>query len=559
MATLSRFENIQKATQPDNLNIQLFPHQLASICQMERLELDKKVEVDNKIKETSVGFFTEETGSGKTLSIIGLLCIDKMSWDMDMPYTVDNISTIGNEIVEHNYMRYDRIDCNLILVSNSIIHQWETEIRHSNLKYILLNSSRLIENLDRLNEYDIALTTPTYFNRIMIKYKHLAWKRFIFDEPGHIRVPGMKNIIAGFYWFVTATPEAIYYNHRNCKKTFMEKFIDPCRFEYFKDVYKGLVIQNDPEFIKESFTLPETTYINHKCHQGLYNIVRGLIPDSINTYVECGNIEGAILALGGTKTSNLVELLKQKMKEELSILKSKINIYKIRNEKDKITRAENKYNKILRQIELLEDRFNNALNEKCPICCDKIEDPILEPSCQNIFCGKCIIEWLKIKNTCPICRERVNMNELVYISVDKKECDKKEVKEVIKMKTKSEKIKEIIEGRLEGKFLIFSRYETSFNTIRKILEEMNIRYKIMKGSATVRKHIIKEYKEGDLNVIFLNSDYDGAGINLQETTDIILYHEMPVYYIKQIVGRANRIGRKQPLNVHTLVLDKNCC
>ena len=58
-------------------------------------------------------------------------------------------------------------------------------------------------------------------------------------------------------------------------------------------------------------------------------------------------------------------------------------------------------------------------------------------------------------------------------------------------------------------------------------------------------------------VIFLNSKYNGAGINLQEATDIILYHEMNFNTETQIIGRANRIGRKIPLNVHHLQIQDN--
>jgi len=60
------------------------------------------------------------------------------------------------------------------------------------------------------------------------------------------------------------------------------------------------------------------------------------------------------------------------------------------------------------------------------------------------------------------------------------------------------------------------------------------------------------FKDGKLKVIFLNSSFDGAGLNLQEATDIILYHDMPPHTQSQIIGRANRIGRQLPLHVHHL-------
>ena len=69
----------------------------------------------------------------------------------------------------------------------------------------------------------------------------------------------------------------------------------------------------------------------------------------------------------------------------------------------------------------------------------------------------------------------------------------------------------------------------------------------------VRTRNIERFRNAEVNVVFLNSRTDSSGINMQETTDIILYHTMNDTTTKQIIGRANRIGRKLPLVVHHLV------
>ena len=69
-----------------------------------------------------------------------------------------------------------------------------------------------------------------------------------------------------------------------------------------------------------------------------------------------------------------------------------------------------------------------------------------------------------------------------------------------------------------------------------------------------RTTIINNYKNGNINVIFLTSTQDSAGINLQETTDIILYHQMSSSTKNQIIARAERIGRTKELNVHQLLV-----
>jgi SNF2 family DNA or RNA helicase len=84
------------------------------------------------------------------------------------------------------------------------------------------------------------------------------------------------------------------------------------------------------------------------------------------------------------------------------------------------------------------------------------------------------------------------------------------------------------------------------------LNENHIKFVEIKGSIKTREKNLELFRTGKTNVIFLNSNYNGAGINLTEATDIILFHEMNSYTENQIVGRANRIGRSHPLSVHHL-------
>ena len=93
-------------------------------------------------------------------------------------------------------------------------------------------------------------------------------------------------------------------------------------------------------------------------------------------------------------------------------------------------------------------------------------------------------------------------------------------------KTKIEKIVQLINDRKKGKFLIFSTYDASFNPICRVLKENKISFVLLKGSSRTRQRNIDKFKQGNIQVIFLNSNFNGAGINLPETTDLILYHKM---------------------------------
>jgi hypothetical protein len=541
------YNDIPIVENPKRLKINLFRHQLASIYSMEKLEREKQVEQKDCTKETRIGINADYTGYGKTLSMIGLMVRDKMEWNVDYPFVIEHIYNESEGLIKTRKLtRLDRLQANLILVSPTILKQWEKELEYTELIVGVIATKKDIDNVNAEN-CDVVLVTPTNYNDLIKSYSRYAWKRFIFDEPGHNKVIGMKNVQAGFYWLVTATPSHIISQHRNGRESFMKKIIGDDCFQ-IEDQFAGMIVKNDLDFVQSSFSMPSTYHTTYSCFQPLYKAVIGLVSDNIKTMIEADNIEGVIEALGGTKTNNIIELVKQKLTEELETAESKIRIYTLRREQQKIDEWILKKNSIINKLNTIENRVATMISGNCNICFDKLVNPILEPSCHNLFCGKCILTWLRTKQTCPLCRQNVIANQLIYLQNENQTESKTEEKKL----TKPETIVNIIKNKPEGKFIIFSSYDQTFEQINLTLFESNIKFKLIKGTTQQMQKTIDDYKTGDLQVIFLNSKFNGSGINLQETTDIIIYHEMSDSTKTQIIGRANRIGRTSPLYVHHL-------
>lgn len=501
--------------------------------------------------ETRLGINADPTGYGKTLSMIGLLVRDKMLWDMDVPFTCEKITTESAGLVRSRIVnRYEKLPSTLILVSPSILIQWERELARTDLIVSPVVTKKDVDNIDAL-ESDVVLVTTTMYNYLVRSYSKYAWKRLIFDEPGHSRVPGMKDVRAGFYWFVTATPNAITIKHRNCRGSFIKKIIGDnwCDFE---EQFGDLIIRNDEEFVRASFTIPSSEHFYYQCFQPLSNTVAGLVPPVITTMIEAGNIEGAITALGGSKTKNIVELVRKKKLEELEEAGHKIRMYTIREDEEQIKTWTTRQARVQTQLSELTMRFSNMLSGPCYICREELKDPVLEPSCQNLFCGECLFTWLKKKDSCPTCRATIRLQDLIYVNTGKEDLRDSVESKITLPQTKIQKVAELIHSNKTGKFLIFSAYDASFEPICRVLQENKVSYALLKGSSKTRQRNIDKFKAGDIQVIFLNSDFNGAGINLQETTDLILYHKMSQATRHQIIGRAERIGRKHPLRVHHL-------
>ena len=107
----------------------------------------------------------------------------------------------------------------------------------------------------------------------------------------------------------------------------------------------------------------------------------------------------------------------------------------------------------------------------------------------------------------------------------------------------------LVQRHSSQRILIFCEFEATIATITKCLQ-LTIPYAVFGGHATTRRRMVREYKAGKKPILILNSQHNAAGIDLPETTDIILYTEMTPATEKQAIGRGQRIGRTTPLTVH---------
>ena len=54
------------------------------------------------------------------------------------------------------------------------------------------------------------------------------------------------------------------------------------------------------------------------------------------------------------------------------------------------------------------------IGEDCAICCDVMDD-IMYIRCGHGFHGHCIFEWIHRKNICPMCKQILDNDNIVYI------------------------------------------------------------------------------------------------------------------------------------------------
>lgn len=549
------YDTIKCVKQPDNMKVQLYKHQLSSVYYMEKLEYDKYIKIDGGKLETTIGVHADQTGYGKTISMLALIVRDNMEWDITTEHVSNKIKVINDNMTKITKISRKKINSTLILTSSSIINQWYDEIINTTeLSVIILNTRKKIKNTNFVN-YDIVLISPSMYNILANDYTNRTWKRFVYDEPGDLKLISMKYINAGFIWLLTATPNSIVYLHKNCRTGYMYDMISCVKpWESFSDIFGKIIIKNSKEFIDYSFEMPSTINIYHECFSPIYDILKGLVNDKIIKMISAGNINEVINIIGGGKTNNLTLLIKGHKLSQLKKLIKLKETYNIQHNMKRMIQIDESMQRLNIQINDLDNRYINMMSTECNICLETIKNPVMEYNCQNLFCGECLLEWLKLNNSCPLCRHNVDSNKLVYI-VDKQLCENKNIKNTCmkKKETKINTVINLIHKNPDGKFIIFSQWDKTFIPICNMLKLNNIKFIDVKGGDSARNNAINDYKKGDVNVIFLNANFNGSGVNLQETTDIIVYHKMNEYVYNQIVGRANRIGRTSNLRVHNLI------
>jgi SNF2 family DNA or RNA helicase len=547
-------------SQPPNMARSLLPHQLTAVYEMEKRESCQEITVRNFSIYSNIGIYADIVGYGKTLAVVALILRDRMSFDSDAPFLNEVITQIYGQgsIVKKQISQYQKINSTLIVVSQSIIKQWIQEFEYTNLQVAVINNKKKCEVIDP-HAYDAILCSPTMYNHLVSRFPNCAWKRFVFDEPTHIKISGMRKIVAGFHWLITATPDMLLYtnNYRNSYHYLGALFGG--YFDY--QVFKQLIFKNDDDYVRASFQLPIAHHLYHQCYHTITSLLKNIISDHVSEMISAGNIEGAIKSLGGTSSNNIIELIKTEKMDYLKEADLKIQRYRRLQDTTRMLKWEKRKTELTNELQQLESRIRNVFASKqCHICLESQNArSVMLKCCYNMYCAACILKWFEGNDTCPLCREEINPSFLIYVQdctdvlsnqIDDTHVPIEESRACV-YKSKMDVIKDLFSEKQDGKFIIFSDYD---ETLKLLQQHLDVNVLEIKGKMETRNKTLELFKTSDTRqILFLNSLDNGAGLNLQEATDIILFHSMSDSKQTQIVGRCHRIGRTSELMIHHLV------
>ena len=604
-------DTYDKETQPEHIKLPLKVHQLTLLKKCRELEDSSinPIKLTNTEQNTSseikskFGIIGDTVGSGKTLTILSLISKQNVL-ENKLPNLIHKGLVTCSELslIECNVKPY-----NIIVIPHIIFKQWkETIEKFSDLSYYGINTNK---TLDKFKEYftteeksktfdaKIILITNTRFNdfiRLDLPYwkSQSQFSRYIFDEADMLKISNSHYIKASFIWFISSSYNTLlnpyakiiwknehgnisnYYNYAN---GYTIRYIDSglthsgfikstmINIIQFPNEYKKhLILRNSDEFIKTAFNLEDYKEFIINCKMPHYlKILNNNVSQQIINHINAGDLKGAIEKVD-CKKYNENDIIKG-VTEDLEIklknfmieieMKSKMTFSSEKAKKESIKNMCQKIDTIKSKISSIQEKLNSS--NICSICYDDVSNTTISPCCNTKYCFGCISTWLHQKKQCPFCRASIGFNSLI-IATD----EPQQIKVEDKLLSKLTNLTHIIEKQMKNpkfKMLIFSEYYNSFKEIEDYLESMNIKYSYVTGTTnstnkTIR--LFKDYESPDkIDVLLLNANHCANGINLENSTDIVLYHSMKQDRTTQIIGRGQRPGRISQLNVWKLCYD----
>jgi|UniRef100_A0A6C0LCE8 SNF2 family DNA or RNA helicase len=605
--------NSLRSGQPTKIKKLLKPHQLACLYKATYMENVGSIKYKNRdvslinnpytIKiSTNIGIIGDIVGYGKTLTALSIIAhnpLDNIHINTAKVHSFHSAKAYNYFTAETENLSLPNLDnminSTLIIVPRGPVYvQWEKTLKEStDLKYIAIEDLNFIKKnlpatnknnerqiIDYFNQFDVVLIKNTTLDRLLDYYvcyplsgtKHFIynWKRIMIDEC-HDIINKIEIFNYLFIWLISGT----YFNM--CNKISSSSY---SQYYNIKDILREdyinyILVKCNKDFVRESFKIPSIIEYYHLCKMSKYlKIIKKYINSSILDKINANDISGAIKDLGGKNETeegiaalicaDMNKNLSNKQKEREYI--SGLDILE-ENKANRLKTIDNEITIIEGKIKDLTERITEINSKICSICLDNVSQPIIL-ECTHIFCGGCLFKFLNahsshssINKKCPDCRAEIKSTEDLTAIVSIKNDIKNEIIPVCEntnrigkgILNKEDTLLEIIKNKPEGKFIVFSRVDV-FTNIIKLLVSNGITFAELKGNTSHMMNVLKDFKNGIINVILLTTQYAGYGIDINYATDVIIFHSMAVDK-QQAIGRAQRVGRTNNLIVHNLCFE----
>lgn len=592
-------EDSPVAEQPKDMTIPLRWHQLSMIYAMLSAETIGEVEYkiprnnfcENEpivVQKCNVGILADKVGAGKTLTVLGLICSQRIPAQNPIPVP-HGFATITNP--------RPPAKTNLIIVPHNIFTQWVSFTKKTTLKVLGLGNRESLDCFfdvkymyqqpqwnsravkckakihqqyarqyledqgikipdgtknfwreDTLNEevtdfiindHDVIIVSAAIYRQFAFISRGIKWARVFFDEAA--TVGNNFREYASFYWLITATPR-----YGICNLAHIN--IDPHCITY----------KNSDSFVDSQMVVPvPQAFVIRTDLDPASKVVTDLVPKDVLDMINAGNVEGAATRLncGLATTDNLIQAFTKSLERNILMATDNINMLKQHQAMDgrsraaEIKRLETVCAENESKINDIKERLSSIDSELCFICACEFENPVFTECCKHVFCFVCFTTSISGTRGCPYCRQTPKYNLISNKEPTKKEeVPINEYEAMDKNKAFATLMDQLHAKDPKAKILVFSsQIEHSY----KVCQDQKIKYKYakFKGSKIYLNNTLEKYSRGEINILLLDPVHYGSGMNIQMSDYVVLLHRLSESEEIQGIGRAQRCGRDKPLKI----------
>lgn len=451
-----------------------------ALARMEHLEKEKFTIYENRKYITDFGLYANSNDADKIEQIVVLVVQNKMNWPIEEKYEVNHTFASTTHIAVQQTDIFTRANTTLVVAPPTEISRWVQKFtEEKELAVAKVITKNIAENID-INDYDVVVICPKFYNILSRRYHNTAWKRFIYDHPPHVKIPSMAPITAGFSWYLTCYPELLQDVYRSSRSSFMQGISYSYRY------YNLFTVK-----VKER-PIPIPIIREYAC--------RDIHAHNTNlaTLLQAKNFKALTRIFRGHFSTDPI-------KDIYAYKNGLLQTRDMNNEEE--TRI------ISMQMDTVESRLKDYAERDCPICHETVKNPVIEMTCMNVFCAECLYTWLVTNNQCPYCKKFNCLGTLMYV------CEEKEDKTPIRLK----RIVDIIKGSRSAekrKFAIYSEIPLAIS-LKSQLPNIKIEEIVRDHQTEKIEKKLQKFYSGTANVLVFN--YNNCYIDLSSVTDLILY------------------------------------
>jgi hypothetical protein len=473
---------------PLNNAIELWPHQEAMLHRIRYIE-NAKYLCNTEHTEASLIRYMDKKDVADSVNV----CLGIMNDPPGSGKTYAILTHIITDLVKGT---------TIVIVPQNIFAQWKQSI-----EIILKNTIKkckfitkyydildVYENINKVNFYDIILLQDSFAESYLkvLNDNKIEVRRIVIDEIDIIDKFICSSVKAEFVWLMSAS----YTN---------QKRLGP----YHIGDHTKVICKCNMDFVKASLNLPEIKGVTIQCYDKHIQLFKDVIEDKQLKALNAGDHQILNRIMNGAGIIHPLTY-KETAKKIIEYLLKKCDL---------LEEAEKEL-QMYTEIKNVSIGDNSANLEKD----------------YNISRDR--VNFLKqFKNRANLLQDRLSVLPDISLELYKEKYLENDI------------VEKMLEDRTT-KWLIFNDNGNVLVKYQAFLETKDIKSQMLDGgSQKLIEKTLNEYKENDIQVLLLNSMIEGAGMNLENTTHLLFMHKTEEKFIEQVIGRAQRFGRKTSLNV----------